>query len=142
MEEVEKEAELVRKALSGELTSKGECSGREIEVTVDGETFKVEINDPNGPTAAPQFKGRKKKEKAKEESISGSLTAPIPGMIIECKVKVGDEVKVGDTVMVLEAMKMMNNLDAKSAGIVKEIKCKSGDSVAKGDVLLIIEPKA
>jgi biotin carboxyl carrier protein len=63
-------------------------------------------------------------------------------MIVECKVKVGDEVKIGDTLVVLEAMKMMNNLDAKAEGTVKEIKCDSGDSVAKGDLLLVVEPKA
>lgn len=141
MAEVEKEQELIRKALSGELTSKGKGNGRELEVTVDGETFTVEINDPNGP-AAPQFKGRKKKEASVDETATGSVVAPIPGMIVECKVKVGDEVKVGDTLVVLEAMKMMNNLDAKAEGIVKEIKCDSGDSVAKGDLLLVVEPKA
>jgi len=141
MAEVEKEEELVRKALSGELTSKGKGNGRELEVTVDGETFTVEINDPNGP-ATPQFKGRKKKEASVDEFATGSVVAPIPGMIVECKVKVGDEVKIGDTLVVLEAMKMMNNLDAKAEGTVKEIKCESGDSVAKGDMLLVIEPKA
>jgi len=141
MAEVEKEEELVRKALSGELTSKGKGNGRELEVTVDGETFTVEINDPNGPST-PQFKGRKKKESANDEMATGSVVAPIPGMIVECKVKVGDDVKVGDALVVLEAMKMMNNLDAKAEGTVKEIKCESGDSVAKGDLLLVIEPKA
>jgi len=141
MEEVEKENELVRKALSGELTSKGKGNGRELEVTIEGETFTVEVNDPNGP-AAPQFKGRKKKEASVDEFATGSVVAPIPGMIVECKVKVGDEVNIGDTLVVLEAMKMMNNLDAKAEGTVKEIKCESGDSVAKGDTLLVIEPKA
>ena len=71
-----------------------------------------------------------------------AVVAPIPGMIVEFKAKVGDEVKAGDTLAVLEAMKMMNNLDAKAEGTVKEIKCDSGDSVAKGDLLLVIEPIA
>lgn len=140
MEEVKKEEELVKKALSGELTSKSKGgSGRELEVTVDGETFKVEINDPNG---APQGRVRRKKDgKAKEVEATGSLLAPIPGMVVEFKKKVGDEVAVGETVVVLEAMKMMNNLDSTVNGVVTEIKFESGDSVSKGDVLMVIEPK-
>ncbi|MBI9064359.1 MAG: pyruvate carboxylase subunit B [Marinilabiliaceae bacterium] len=142
MEEVEKEEELIRKALSGELTSKGSgnANTRELEVTVDGETFKVEINDPN---AANQPRARRSKEgKVKEVEQTGSLTAPIPGMVVEYKKKVGDEVKAGETVVVLEAMKMMNNLDSTVDGVVSEIKYDSGDSVTKGDVLMVIEPKA
>ncbi len=142
MEEVEKEQELIRKALSGELTSKGSGNGntRELEVTVDGETFKVEINDPN---AANQPRARRSKEgKVKEVEQTGSLTAPIPGMVVEYKKKVGDEVKAGETVVVLEAMKMMNNLDSTVDGVVSEIRYESGDSVTKGDVLMVIEPNA
>jgi biotin carboxyl carrier protein len=62
-------------------------------------------------------------------------------MVVEFKKKVGDEVKVGETVVVLEAMKMMNNLDSTVDGVVTEIKFDSGDSVSKGDVLMVIEPK-
>ena len=145
MAQVEKEDELVRKALSGELTSKGNGTNctREFEVTVDGETFSVEINDPNaivsvGGAARPR---RKKEAKAKEVVANGSLTAPIPGMIVEFKKNVGDKVEVGETLVVLEAMKMMNNLDATVKGTVKEIKFESGDSVSKGDVLMVVEPE-
>ena len=59
-------------------------------------------------------------------------------MIVEFKKKVGDEVKVGETIVVLEAMKMFNNLDAKVDGVIKEIKFDTGDSVAKGDVIVEI----
>nr|WP_321410989.1 pyruvate carboxylase subunit B [uncultured Carboxylicivirga sp.] len=141
MEEVKKEEELVKKALSGELTSKAKNgNGRELEVTVDGETFTVEINDPYA-AAAPGRVRRKKEDKAKEVEASGSLHAPIPGMVVEYKKKVGDEVAVGETVVVLEAMKMMNNLESTVNGVVTEIKFDSGDSVSKGDVLMVIEPK-
>ncbi len=139
MDQVEKEKELVRKALAGEMTSKGsgDANKRELEVTVDGETFKVEINDPNGP----QVRGRRQKSgKVKEVEASGSLKAPIPGMLVEYKKEVGDTVEAGETVVVLEAMKMMNNLESTIDGVVTEIKFKAGDSVSKGDVLLVIEP--
>ncbi|MGM0620266.1 MAG: pyruvate carboxylase subunit B [Bacteroidota bacterium] len=141
MEQVEKEAEIVRKALSGELTSKKSTgSGRELEVTVDGETFTVEINDPNaaGPSL-PQIR-RKKKAGIKEVEKTGSLTAPLPGMVVEYKKAVGDKVNAGETVVVIEAMKMMNNIDSTVDGVVKEIKFEASDSVSKGDVLMVIEP--
>lgn len=137
LEQVAKEDELVRKALSGELTSKGKGNARELEVTVEGETFTVEVNDPNAQ-AGPQFSSKKKKNKA-NEAEKGSLTAPIPGMVVEYKKQVGDKVTAGETVVVLEAMKMLNNLNASSDGVVKELKYEAGDSVSKGDVLMVIE---
>ncbi|HKK62332.1 MAG TPA: pyruvate carboxylase subunit B [Bacteroidales bacterium] len=139
MEQVKKENDLIRRALSGELTSKVKGNGRELEVTVEGETFTVEINDPNA-TPQPRFSGRKlKKTEKSNASESGILTASIPGMIVEYKKKVGDKVAKGETVVVLEAMKMMNNLSSDISGTVKEIKLKEGDQVSRGDVLIIIE---
>jgi pyruvate/oxaloacetate carboxyltransferase len=142
MEQVKKEAEIVRKALAGELTSKkSNGNGRELEVTVDGETFTVEINDPNalpGPSL-PQIR-RKKKAGIKEVEKTGSLTAPLPGMIVEYKKAVGDKVNAGETLVVIEAMKMMNNIDSTVDGVVKEVKFEASDSVSKGDVIMVIEP--
>lgn len=141
-EQVKKEQDLIKKALSGELTAKGKGSARELEVTVDGDTFTVEINDPNA-AAVPQFISRKKKKSSKNDvEYTGILVATIPGMIVEYKKKVGDKVKSGETVVILEAMKMMNNLEANVSGTVKEINFSSGDSVSKGDVLMVIDPEA
>ena len=141
LEQVKKEAEIVQKALAGELTSKKSSgNGRELEVTVDGETFTVEVNDPNAAgIAGPQVR-RKRKVGVKEVEKTGSFKAPLPGMIVEYKKEVGDKVKAGETVVVIEAMKMMNNIDSTVNGEVKEVKFDAGDSVSKGDVLLVIEP--
>lgn len=141
MEQVKKEAEIVRKALAGELTAKKAAgNGRALEVIVDGETFSVEINDPN-VAAAPvmQIRGRKNKAATRVVEKTGSITAPLPGMIVEYKKSVGEKVKAGETVVVIEAMKMMNNLDSTVDGVVKEIKFEASDSVSKGDVLMHIE---
>ena len=62
----------------------------------------------------------------------------MPGMIVEYQKKVGDSVKTGDTVLVIEAMKMNNNINSPCDGVIKEIPHKAGDSVAKGDVLVVI----
>ena len=70
---------------------------------------------------------------------SGSVTVPMQGTIVKVLVEVGQEVAVGDTVVVLEAMKMENNIAAEKAGTVKEIKVATGDSVGSGDVVVVID---
>jgi biotin carboxyl carrier protein len=62
----------------------------------------------------------------------------MPGMIVDYRVKVGDQVKAGDIVVILEAMKMENSLEAPVGGTVKEIYFKKGDTVSKDAVLLSI----
>ena len=64
------------------------------------------------------------------------VKAPMPGLIIDLKVKVGDTVTTGDVLLILEAMKMENILKATGDGVVKEVKVKKGDSVEKGHVLI------
>lgn len=66
------------------------------------------------------------------------LRAPMPGMIISYSVKVGDKVKTGDPVCILEAMKMQNSLSAPASGTIKAINFESGASVAKDAILLVI----
>jgi oxaloacetate decarboxylase alpha subunit/pyruvate carboxylase subunit B len=66
------------------------------------------------------------------------VTAPMPGMIIKYEKNVGDTVSQGETVVVLEAMKMENALPSPASGTVKSVSFSSGDSVAKGDVLAVI----
>ena len=66
------------------------------------------------------------------------LTAPMPGMIISYEKNVGDSVNQGETVVILEAMKMENSLPAPAGGTIKSINFSSGDTVAKGDTLAII----
>ena len=136
MAEVEKEQELIAKALSGELTAgkKGNSQMTEMEVIVDGEKFNVAI--PNGKAMA---RPKRKKKESNDQSNENALLAPIPGMIIEFKKQNGDTVKKGDQVVVLEAMKMMNNFEAHRDGVLSGIKYDSGDSVAKGDLLFVIE---
>ena len=67
-----------------------------------------------------------------------SLIAPMPGMIVSFKKRVGDSVSQGESVVILEAMKMENALPAPVAGTVKAVNFSSGDSVIKGDVLCVI----
>lgn len=66
------------------------------------------------------------------------LLAPMPGMIVKYEKKIGDTVKEGDTIVVLEAMKMENALPAPCDGTIKAIDFDSGDSITKGAVLCVI----
>ena len=65
-----------------------------------------------------------------------SIKAPMPGLIIDMKVKVGDTVKAGDSLLILEAMKMENMLKSPGDGVVKTVKVKKGDTVEKSQVLI------
>jgi biotin carboxyl carrier protein len=72
-------------------------------------------------------------------AIAGKINlikAPMPGLIIDLKVKVGDVVKQGDQLLILEAMKMENILKSQGEGTVKTVKVKKGDTVEKGQVLI------
>jgi biotin carboxyl carrier protein len=68
-----------------------------------------------------------------------ALTAPIPGLILEVRVKVGERVSAGQIVAVMEAMKMENNLNAQKDGIVSEIRVQKGTEVSTGDVIMLIQ---
>jgi biotin carboxyl carrier protein len=68
-----------------------------------------------------------------------AMTAPMAGRIVEVKIKVGDQVEYGNPVILLEAMKMMNEIGATKSGTIKEVRVKKGVGVRKGDVLVIID---
>ncbi|MCD4828114.1 MAG: pyruvate carboxylase subunit B [Candidatus Cloacimonetes bacterium] len=160
LDDVHREQALVTRAMRGELIEKPSKDApekgehlRTFDVFVDDEYFKIEVGEngapavarPSTPTAAPRpaapvQKSKPKAKAAPAPAVEGEqhLTAPIPGMVIEYKKQVGDAVKAGETVLILEAMKMFNNIDATADGVVKETPCNAGDSVAKGDVLAVI----
>lgn len=97
------------------------------------------------PAPKPASAGPKPAAVAKNEASKSSadtqgtpLKAPMPGMIVRIEKKVGDAVKMGDAVVILEAMKMENSLPAPVSGTIRSIHCHVGDSVAKNAVLCVI----
>ena len=70
---------------------------------------------------------------------SGTISAPMQGTIVKVMVAAGDAVEPGQSVLVLEAMKMENHINAEKSGTVKEIKVKPGDTVGAGDIVAVID---
>jgi len=91
--------------------------------------------EPAAPVSSPSTP----KPAAKGKVSGNSVTAPLPGTILDVFVNVGDAVKQGQSVVLLEAMKMENQIEADAAGTVKEVRVRKGDSVLEGDVLVVIE---
>jgi biotin carboxyl carrier protein len=89
---------------------------------------------PPRPAAAPA------PERAEAATGPGAVAAPMPGVILEVLVQVGDRVETGDTVVKLEAMKMENDLTSAIAGVVSEVRVNKGDNVSVGEVLVVVSP--
>jgi biotin carboxyl carrier protein len=85
------------------------------------------------------FKRRKYLEQKGETSASVSIEAPMPGKIIDILVEEGSEVKEGEPIIILEAMKMQNEISSHVSGVVKSISVRKNDSVMKDDVLLEVQ---
>ncbi len=109
-------------------------------VEVNGMPFTVEFDKPLKKAApAPAVKKAAAPKAAAASSGNGTVvTSPLPGVILEVSCKEGDTVKVGQKLMVLEAMKMENIIEATANGTVTSIKANKGDSVLEGADLVVI----
>ena len=130
-----------------------DVEGNIAKVSVNGIPFEVELKEPikashmpkrpvvkpaAAPAAAPVAAAPKAENPAAAVGTGTKIKAPLPGTITEMKVKVGDIVKNGDTVVVLEAMKMQNNIEAECDGTVTSVLVNPGDTVMEGDTLITI----
>ena len=121
------------------------------EVEINGTVYSVEVDKSLQPTKTPKLvrsvsvpSTDAHPSVAKTSSPSapkggGTIKSPLPGVIIDMHVKVGDQVKIGQKLLVLEAMKMENNIEADKEGRIATIHKQKGDSVMEGDVLIVIE---
>ena len=119
---------------------------RNIDVEVNGQRYSVRMWVPetapaavaSGPSGAKRPK-RAAASKSGGSGGSGDVIVPMQGTIVKVMVSEGDTVEAGDPIVVLEAMKMENNVCAEKSGTVTEIKVAEGDSVGGGDVVAVIE---
>lgn len=120
----------------------GEVQGNNVEITVNGEKYSVEL-EPRQQKERVKVQAPAPKKAAPVTApgtVAGdALKAPLPGTIKDICVAIGDEVQEGQTVVVLEAMKMANNLEAERAGKIVAVHVNVGDSVMEGTALVTIE---
>ena len=120
---------------------------KKFQVTVNGNTYEVEVEELGGaftPAAAPVAAAPKAAPKAPAApaapAAAGStkVVAPMPGKIVDVKVSVGQSVKEGEVVAILEAMKMENEVVAPSAGTVASVNVTAGNAVETNDVIVTL----
>ena len=103
-----------------------------VQATIAGRTMNLTVMDELRAQALESIGGA---------AGSGTIAADIPGLVVDIKVKPGQVVHQGEPVIVVEAMKMQNELTAAIGGTVREIPVTVGDTVNPGDALVIIEPE-
>lgn len=112
-------------------------------VTVNGNLYEVEMVKEERPAETVYMRSDRKpglqSEPAAQAQVDKSLRSPLPGTIIAIKVKVGDEVKEGQALAILEAMKMENEILAEHDGVVTDVHVEKGDCVLEGAVIVSIK---
>jgi biotin carboxyl carrier protein len=105
--------------------------GQRYEVLIEGQPYTIRLEDERERALASLAGGA-------HDSGDASVKAPMPGLVVNIPVALGDAVERGQTVAVLEAMKMENDLPAPRSGVVKEIKVSQGQAVNQGQPLVIV----
>lgn len=122
---------------------------RKFMINVNGKSYEVDVEEITGGAqpaaftapAAPATPAAAPAPAAKPAAPAGaqgavSVTAPMPGTVLQIKAKAGDAVKRGQAVVILEAMKMENEIVAPQDGVIASVNVSQGDSVNNGDVLM------
>ena len=124
-----------------------ELEGNKASVTVNGKTYKVELDRPAKPVvtkpvarpaAAPAAAPVAAAPAPRPSAGGAGIKAPLPGVVLDIQVKVGDTVTKGQTVAILEAMKMENNINADRDGQVVAINVEKGQSIAEGTDIITL----
>lgn len=124
----------------------GEFDGNNATVSVNGTSYQVEVQGEEKKAKTPVLArkpvvnkpGEGQIKKADNAGGAFKINSPLPGTIKKVNISVGDTVKEGDCLMVMEAMKMDSNVMAEKGGTVKAVKVKEGDAVLQGDTLVEI----
>ena len=125
----------------------GDIEDNNVRVEVNGTPYTVELEKQNKPKIKPVVRTASTTPAAPPAAVTrpasvgskSGIKSPLPGVTLEIKVKEGDTVKRGQTLLVLEAMKMENDIKADRDGKVTAIKVSKGESILEGTDLIIIE---
>ena len=130
-----------------------ESDNNMLNVNVNGVDYRVEAENvavKRAPVARPRPKAIMQAEAPVASGSTANVDAasaggaekpiktPLPGVVLDVFVKEGDAVKAGQKILLLEAMKMENNIESDKDGVVKAVRVKKGDSVQEGDILMLI----
>ena len=110
-----------------------EIDGESYRATIEGQTFEFQIPESKGGTPRKRGGGGGRKR-------SGTVSASMPGKVVTVEVSVGESVEEGQTVLILEAMKMQNEVAAPITGTVSAVHCEDGMNVEANVPLIVIEP--
>lgn len=117
--------------------------GNQVELEVNGTPYSVTLDEDVKTPKTPKLVRAKtpKSNTVKPLTSSGisKINAPLPGVVIDVKVKEGDVVKTDDVLLTMEAMKMENNVLAEKDGTIKSVKVSAGDNLLQGDLLIEME---
>jgi len=110
---------------------------REVEIIVGDKEYKVKVEEIGAipPIVEEEVRVKEAVEKEEEKVIK----APMQGTVTRIPVRVGDKIEKGSVVVVLEAMKMENEIESSISGVVKTIKVSEGDTVTAGDILVVVD---
>lgn len=114
-----------------------EVNGTAYNVTLDNEMEKKPATVVSRP--APRVAPAQGEVQRSSKPTGSKIQSPLPGTILDVKVSVGDKIKEGQCVAILEAMKMENAIESDAEGTVTAVNVKAGDSVLEGDILIVIE---
>ena len=116
--------------------------GKILPLKVEEATFKAELKTQTRKTALPTFEpveaAPTKRNGLNKQAVPGAVVAPMTGKVVSVRVKQGDQVKAGQTLCVIEAMKMENEIAAAKAGVVKEVLVIEGSPVNEGEALFVV----
>ncbi|MCY0897954.1 MAG: biotin/lipoyl-binding protein [Firmicutes bacterium] len=121
---------------------------RRFRVTVNGKVYEVEAEELTGAVTVPDHRPEPLSSTPTASEVppapsraagtGTTIEAPLPGLVLEVKVAEGQAVASGQVLIILEAMKMENEITAPEAGVVQSVRVAKGDSVAQGDILVVL----
>ncbi len=121
------------------------CTAEEVEFQVDGVQYQFDVRRDgdmffvDSPLGASELRELPRFPSPEDKMQSGSLVAPLPGVVSEVKIAVGDTVATGDVLMTIESMKMLHDVNAPLDGRVTEIRVSAASHVTAGAVLVVID---
>jgi len=113
---------------------------KKFKIVVNGKAYEVEVEELDSSSSVPAAKPAAEAPKPAAPSSAGGeiITAPLPGTVWKLKTSAGARVSAGDVIIILEAMKMENEIQSPIDGVVTEVRVTEGVSVDTGQVLMVI----